>query len=77
MVGRVLEVFIPEQYRNGELLDIMARTNIGFKVLCDGELEEIILEQDEFNTKIMKDDLVKITKQTIDGKNFTDIELME
>lgn len=77
MVGRVLEVFIPEQYQNGELLDIMDRTNIGFKVLCDGELEEIIVEQDEFNAKIMKDDLVKITKQTIDGKNFVDIELME
>lgn len=32
MIGEVIEVFIPEQYRNGKLLDIMDRTLIGFKV---------------------------------------------
>lgn len=30
-IGRVIEVFIPEQYKNGNLLDVMDRTNIGFK----------------------------------------------
>ena len=74
-VGKVIEVFIPEEYKNGNLLDIMDRNNIGFKVITDNGIKEVTLEQDEFNTQIMKDDIVLITEQTISGKYFIDIEL--
>ena len=37
-IGRVIEVFIPEQYKNGNLLDVMDRTNIGFKVVTNNSM---------------------------------------
>ena len=76
-IGRVTEVYIPEEYKNGNLLDIMDRTSIGFKVETDNGIKEIVAEADEFNAKIMKDDLVMITEQNISGKDFIDIELYE
>lgn len=74
-IGRVIEVFIPEQYKNGNLLDVMDRTNIGFKVVTNNSMRDIIVEQNELNAKIMKNDLVTIIEQTISGKDFIDIEL--
>lgn len=76
-VGKVIEVFIPEQYKNGSLLDVMDRTNIGFNVLTNTGIKKIIVEQDEFNGKIMKNNTVIITEQTVSGKDFIDIELYE
>lgn len=76
-VGKVIEVFIPEEYKNGELIDIMDSSKIGFKVMLEDEVKEIIQEQDENNSKIMKNDIVIITEQTISGKEFIDIELYE
>lgn len=76
-VGKVIEVFVPEQYKNGNLLDVMDRTNIGFKIMTDNGLKEFILEEDEFNVQIMKNDIVVITEQTISGRSFIDIELYE
>lgn len=75
--GKVIDVFIPEQYKNGILLDIMNRTNIGFKVETDEGIKEIIVEQDEFNTDIIINDKVLITWQNISGKDYVDIELIE
>lgn len=77
IIGKVIEVFVPEQYKNGNLLDVMDRTNIGFKVMTDNGIKEVIQEQNEFNVKIMKNDLVTIIEQTISGKDFVDIELYE
>lgn len=76
-IGKVIEVFIPEQYKNGNLLDVMDRTNIGFKVATNNSMRDIIVEQNELNAKIMKNDLVTIIEQTISGKDFIDIELYE
>ena len=76
-IGKVIEVFIPQQYRNGILLDVMDRTNIGFKVMTNNGIREIIVESNEFNAKIMKNDIVIIIEQTISGKNFIDIEQYE
>ena len=68
--GKVLEVFIP----NNEGID---SKNIGLKVLLDdGTKIEIIEEQDELNSNIFRDDEVIITRQIIDNKKFTDIELV-
>jgi len=74
-IGKVIEVFIPEEYKKGRLIDIMDSNKIGFKVMLEDKFIEIIEEQNEYNTNIMKNDLVVITKQTISGHDFTDIEL--
>ena len=74
LYGIVKEVYIPEEYKNGQLLDIMDRNVIGFKVLIDDSIQSFEFEQDEFNVEIMKDDEVVITKQVIDGIEYTDIE---
>lgn len=76
-VGKVIEVFMPEQYKDGKLLDVMDRTNIGFKILTDSGVREIIQEINALNAHIMKDNLVTIIEQTISGENFVDVELYE
>ena len=68
---------MPKEYKEELLLDTIDNNVIGFKVnTSDGE-RVIIEEIDEFNSQIMKDDLVLITEQTIDGHYFIDIELIE
>ena len=76
-LGKVIEVFIPQEYKNNKLIDVMDVKNIGFKVMTDNGIEEIIQEQNEFNSNIMKNDIVLITEQTISNKKFIDIELYE
>lgn len=77
IIGKVVEVFIPEEYKDGILLDVMDRNNIGFKIEVDGVIEEYIYEQNELNSKIMKGDIVLLIKQIISGKEFVDIELYD
>ena len=77
LYGKVLEVYIPLQYKNGNLLDIMDRSVIGFKVLIDDIIENFEFEQDEFNVKIMKDDEVVIIKQVVEGIEYIDIEVVD
>ncbi len=76
-LGTVIEVYIPKQYKNGNLLDIMDCTNIGFKVQTPEGIKVIELEQNEINANIMKNDHVMIIKQTISGQDFIDIELYD
>lgn len=75
IIGKVIEIYIPEQYKNNNLLDVMDRTNIVFKVITDEGLKDITVEQNEENAIIMKNDFVEISEQTISGKNFVDIRL--
>ena len=75
IIGKVVEVFIPEQYKNNNLLDVMDRTNITFKIMTNNGLKEVTTEQNEENATIMKDDLVEIIEQTISSENFIDIRL--
>ena len=74
-IGRVIEVFVPKQYKNDNLLDVMDRTNIGFKVMTNNGIKEVVVENNEFNAEIMKNDLVIITEQIVSDKYFIDIEL--
>ena len=76
-LGKVIEVFIPQEYKNNKLIDVMDVKNIGFKVMTEDGIKEIIQEQNEFNSNIMKNDTVLITEQTISNKKFIDIELYE
>ena len=73
--GKVIEVYISEQYKEGNLLDIMDRTNINFKVMTDSGIKEIEVEQNDENADIMKNDIVEISEQTISGNEFIDIRL--
>ena len=76
-IGKVIEVFIPVEYKDGKLIDVMDSAKIGFKVQVDDEIIEIIEDQDENNSNILRDDLVLITEQEISGKYFIDIELYD
>lgn len=76
-IGKVIEVYIPKQYKNGDLLDVMDRTNIGFKVMTNSGIKDIVVEANEFNAIIMKNDEVLIIEQDISGKHFIDIEVYD
>jgi hypothetical protein len=76
-IGKVIEVFIPEEYKGDRLIDVMDSNKIGFKVMLEDEVIEVIEEQNEYNVKIMKNDLVVITKQNISNTDFIDIELYD
>ncbi len=69
-IGKVKEVFIPEN----KTID---SDKIGFKVMLDTKMIEIMEKQDERNSNIYKDDLVIITESNISNKIFTDIELYD
>ncbi len=69
-IGKVKEVFIPED-------KTINSDKIGFKVMLDTEMIEIIEKQDEKNSNIFKDDLVIITETNISNKIFKDIELYD
>lgn len=72
-IGRVIEVYIPEQYKNGSLIDVMDRTTIGFKVMTQDGLKIVETEQNEETASIMKKDIVEIIEQTISNVEFIDI----
>ena len=72
--GKVVKVFIPKQYNGKDLIDVMDRTNIGFKVLIGNEIKQFIVEINKKTGEIMKNNEVIIRKQTISGEEFIDIE---
>ena len=65
LFGKVIEVFIPN--------NDMYSKYIGFKILINGEIQEFILDINEENANILKDDQVIIIKQKIDNHDFIDI----
>ena len=50
----------------------MDRTNIGYMVKTKDSIKNIVLEANELNSKIRKNDLVLIIEQDISGKHFVD-----
>ena len=74
-IGRVIEVYIPEQYKNGNLVDVMDRTLIGFKVMTQDGIKIVETEQNEETAAIMKKDIVEIIEQTMSNVDFVDIRL--
>ena len=77
MEGTILNIYIPKEYNNGQLIDVMYRTKITFKVETEMTIENIELDQDKDNVKLHIGDKVLITKQTINGIEYIDIEKME
>ena len=76
-IGKVVEVWIPEQYQDEKLLDVMDRNQIAFRVITDQGEKEIVTDQNECTSNIMKEDTVMITEQVISGQYYIDIELYE
>lgn len=74
-IGKVIDIYIPEQYNNNTLLDVMDRNNITFKIMTNNGLKEVTVEQNEENASIMKNDLVEIIEQNISDRKFIDIRL--
>ena len=70
VLGKVVEVFIPDK-------DVMNSEKIGFKVLVDKEVIEIVQEQNEINSYILREDEVLITKEIKDNEKYIDIELYD
>ena len=77
MLGKILDVYLPNEYKDNKLLDIMDRTKIGFKIKTKDEVLEIILDNNDNNSKIMKDDFVIIRKQIISNKEFIDLNITD
>ena len=76
-IGKVLEVYIPNETINDALVDVMDRKFIGFNIETDGGIKTVEEEQNEDNCLIMKDDMVEIIEQNISGINFVDIRLYD
>lgn len=76
MIGRVVEVFIPEENKNSQLVGVMNSKKIGFKININGKIVTIILEQDELNAEIFREDLVRLIKDSETDK-FINIELYD
>lgn len=60
-IGKVIEIYIPDEYKNGELLDIMDRNLLGFKVMTDNGIRDIVVKSNYDNAKITKGKLVEVT----------------
>lgn len=41
-LGKVIEVFIPQEYKNNKLIKVMDTKNIGFKVMTKDGMQEVI-----------------------------------
>lgn len=65
MLGEVIEVYIPDEYKNASLIDVMDRTLIGFKIRTEKEIKNIVVKQDEGNSRILKGDTVILDNNTI------------
>lgn len=76
-IGEVIEVYIPTIDKNGNAIDVMHSKKIGFKVMINNEIVDLILEQDDNNVNIFNGDIVLITEQVISNKKFVDIEIYE
>ena len=72
--AKVLDIQIPKQYINDQLVDIIERDKILFKISSPEGIENIEVKQNKYNTRIHIDDEVLITKQTISNIEYTDIE---
>ena len=76
-IGKVIDIFIPQQLENESTLDVVNRMEIGFVVYTTNGIKKIIVEANCENCWIQKGDIVLIIEQVISGKYFVDIELYD
>lgn len=82
-IGKVIEVSIPKQYKNGSLLDVMDRTNIGFKVMTNNEFQTVGLYDHNADSYRMVrnayesgENIVGIVHATGTGKSYNALQLV-
>lgn len=63
MLGRVIEIFLSED-----------SDKIGFKIKVDEKMLTLILDQNEENANIYKDDFVFVNKYKVDNQEIFEIE---
>lgn len=76
-IGKVVDVFIPKQLKNGHLLDNLDSNQVGFKIETSDGIKEVVVEQNSKNAQIMKGDFLIVLEQEIDNKSFIDIEVYD
>ena len=69
MIGRVIEIYIPEEYNNGRKISYLDSNKIGFKVEINNQVKNIIVRQNDDNSLIHVGDLVNIKMINIENKD--------
>lgn len=67
MIGKVKEIYIPEETNNGRIVSYLDSQKVGFKVIVDEKEMNIVVNQNNDNTVIHVGDLVNI--EEINGVN--------
>lgn len=67
-IGKVIDVYIPTEHKNGMLIDPMDSSFIGFKIMLSDGVIDVVLKDNKINADIYKDDLVLIKTKIKNGK---------
>ena len=67
MIGKVKEIYIPEEINNGRIVSYLDSQKVGFKIIVDDDEMDIVVNQNNDNAMIHVDDLVSI--EEINGTN--------
>lgn len=62
MVGKVKEIYIPQENNNGRVISYLDSQKVGFKVIVDEKETDIVVNQNNDNAIIHVGDLVNIEK---------------
>lgn len=62
MVGKVKEIYIPQENNNGRVISYLDSQKVGFKVIVDEKEMDIVVNQNNDNAIIHVGDLVNIEK---------------
>ena len=67
MIGKVKEIYIPNENNNGRIVSYLDSQKVGFKVIVDEKEMDIVVNQNNDNAVIHVGDLVSI--EEINGDN--------
>ena len=67
MIGKVKEIYIPNENNNGRIVSYLDSQKVGFKVVVDENEMDIVVNQNNDNAIIHVGDLVNI--EEINGDN--------
>ena len=67
MIGKVKEVYIPNENNNGRVISYLDSQKVGFKVIVDDNEMDIVVNQNNDNAVIHVGDLVNV--EEINGDN--------
>ena len=67
MIGKIKEIYIPNENNNGRIVSYLDSQKVGFKVIIDDNEMDIVVNQNNDNAVIHVGDLVNIKE--INGDN--------